>query len=62
MLRKKNAQHIVYIGSTLSNNEHLANVIANYTRTKKHTPIFINDHGFSGAVGALLNITEYTIV
>ena len=59
---EKNVQHIVYIGSTLSNNEHLANVIANYTRTKKHTPVFINDHGFSGAVGALLNITEYTIV
>ncbi|KOS68908.1 pantothenate kinase [Lysinibacillus contaminans] len=59
---EKNAQHIVYIGSTLSNNEHLMNVIANYTRTKKHTPVFINDHGFSGAVGALLNITEYTIV
>lgn len=58
---EKNAQHIVYIGSTLSNNEHLTNVIANYTRTKKHTPVFINDHGFSGAVGALLNITEYTI-
>ena len=59
---EKNAQHIVYIGSTLSNNEHLTKVIANYTRTKKHTPVFINDHGFSGAVGALLNITEYTIV
>lgn len=59
---EKNAQHIVYIGSTLSNNEHLTNVIANYTRTKKHTPVFINDHGFAGAVGALLNITEYTIV
>ena len=59
---EKNAQHIVYIGSTLSNNDHLKNVIANYTRTKKHTPVFINDHGFSGAVGALLNITEYTIV
>lgn len=62
MLKKKNAQHIVYIGSTLSNNDHLTGVIANYTRTKKHTPVFINDHGFSGAVGALLNITEYTIV
>ena len=59
---EKNAQHIVYIGSTLSNNEHLTKVIANYTRTKKHTPVFINDHGFSGAVGALLNITEYKIV
>ena len=59
---EKNAQHIVYIGSTLSNNEHLTKVIANYTRTKKLTPVFINDHGFSGAVGALLNITEYTIV
>lgn len=59
---EKNTQHIVYIGSTLSNNEHLTRVIANYTRTKKHTPVFINDHGFSGAVGALLNITEYTPV
>ena len=59
---EKNAQHIVYIGSTLSNNEHLTSVIANYTRTKKHTPVFINDHGFAGAVGALLNITEYTVV
>ncbi|MEG0260895.1 MAG: type II pantothenate kinase [Lysinibacillus sp.] len=56
---EKSAQHIVYIGSTLNHNVHLTNVIANYTRKKKHTPVFINDHGFSGAVGALFNITEY---
>lgn len=55
---EKKAQHIVYIGTTLSNNEHLKIVIANYTRTKKHTPIFLQDHGFAGAVGALLNMIE----
>lgn len=52
------AQHIVYIGSTLNHNEHLKKVIAHYTIAKKHTPIFLEDHGFAGAVGALLSITE----
>lgn len=55
---EKKAQHIVYIGSTIRHNEHLKQVIANYTRAKKHTPIFLGDHGFAGAVGALLNILE----
>ncbi|GLC86915.1 type II pantothenate kinase [Lysinibacillus piscis] len=59
---EKNVEHIVYIGSTLSNNEHLATVIANYTRRKNHTPVLVNDHGFSGAIGALLNIVEHTTV
>lgn len=54
-----NTEHIVYIGSTLSDNDHLQQVIGNYTRTKKRTPVFVGDHGFAGAVGALLNIMEH---
>ena len=53
------AKHIVYIGSTLTNNDHLKAVIANYTILKNHTPIFLKDCGFSGAVGALLNSIEH---
>lgn len=53
------AENIVYIGSTLSENEHLKDVIARYTVLKKHTPVFLKDCGFSGAVGALLNISQY---
>lgn len=54
------AEYIVYIGSTLTGNEHLEKVIAHYTYLKKHTPIFLQDCGFAGAVGALLNIVEYS--
>ena len=53
------SEHIVYIGSTLTNNPHLKTVIANYTVLKNHTPIFLKDCGFSGAVGALLNSIEH---
>lgn len=53
------AEHIVYIGSTLTNNPQLKEVIANYTILKKHTPIFLKDCGYSGAVGALLNCIEH---
>lgn len=52
------AQHIIYIGSTLSGNEHLKQVIEHYTIAKKHTPIFLKDYGFAGAVGALFNMIE----
>lgn len=55
---EKKADSIIYIGSTLTNNENLKNAIGNYTKLKKHTPIFINNCGFSGAVGALLNKAE----
>lgn len=55
---QKNAKKIVYIGSTLKNNDQLKKVIGNYTILKKHEPVFINDNGFSGAIGALLNKVE----
>lgn len=54
------AKHIVYIGSTLTDNRQLKKVIEHYTLLKKHTPIFVKDCGFSGAVGALLNIMDQT--
>ena len=54
------AEHIVYIGTTLTENEHMKEVIAHYTYLKKHTPVFLKDCGFSGAVGALLNISNYS--
>ena len=59
---EKNTESIVYIGSTLINNDHLRKVIANYTILKKHQPIFIKDCGFSGAIGALLNKVEQSQV
>lgn len=55
---EKKCEHIIYIGSTLTNNDHLRKVIANYTVLKKHKPIFLNDCGFTGAIGALLNKVE----
>jgi len=48
-------EHIIYIGSTLSDNLHLKEVIGNYTKLKKRHPIFLTNCGFSGAIGALLN-------
>lgn len=48
---------IVYIGSTLSNNEPLKNIIGDYTLRKNKTPTFLKDPGFSGAIGALLSRT-----
>lgn len=55
-----NTEHIVYIGSTLTDNEQLKRVIEHYTILKKHTPVFLADCGYSGAIGALLNIREHT--
>nr|WP_106778804.1 type II pantothenate kinase [Lysinibacillus timonensis] len=55
---QKETEHIIYIGSTLTDNEHLKKVIGNYTKLKKHQPIFLNNSGFAGAVGALLNKLE----
>lgn len=54
---ERDAKYIVYIGSTLTGNDNLKKVISHYTVLKKHTPIFLKDCGFSGAVGALLNIS-----
>lgn len=55
---QNNTPNVVYIGSTLSDNDHLKYVMAHYTELKKHTPIFLDDHGYAGAVGALLNMIE----
>ncbi|WP_431029956.1 type II pantothenate kinase [Lysinibacillus sp. LZ02] len=57
---ERKVEHIVFIGSTLTDNENLKKVLSYYTTLKKHTPIFLQDSGFSGAVGALLNIMEYS--
>ncbi|MEK5080011.1 type II pantothenate kinase [Solibacillus sp. FSL W7-1436] len=53
-------EHIVYIGSTLIDNEQLVKVIEHYTILKKHKPVFLKDCGYSGAIGALLNIREHS--
>ena len=50
--------YIVYIGSTLTDNEQLKKVIEHYTILKKHQPVFLKDCGYSGAIGALLNLLE----
>lgn len=54
----KDIDHIVYIGSTLSNNTHLQEIIGSYTLYQNKKPIFLEDHGFSGAIGALLSIAK----
>jgi type II pantothenate kinase len=51
----EDVEHIVYIGSTLANNEPLQKIIGNYTKRKNRTPIFLTDNGYSGAIGALLS-------
>lgn len=54
----KDMDHIVYIGSTLSNNTHLQEIIGSYTLYQNKKPIFLEDHGFSGAIGALLSAVK----
>jgi len=58
LAQERKIEQIVYIGTTLTNNAHLKEVIRYYTVLKKHQPIFLQNCGFSGAVGALLNVLE----
>ena len=51
----EDVEHIVYIGSTLAQNEPLQKIIGDYTKRKNRTPIFLRDNGYSGAIGALLS-------
>ncbi|MEK3765355.1 MULTISPECIES: type II pantothenate kinase [unclassified Solibacillus] len=59
LAEQHNTDYIVYIGSTLIDNIQLKKVIEHYTILKKHKPIFLQDCGFSGAIGALINIREH---
>lgn len=52
----KKCQDIIYIGTTLENNEMLQQVIASYTNLKEKNALFLPQHGYSGAIGALLTI------
>ncbi|KFM98993.1 type II pantothenate kinase [Bacillus clarus] len=54
----KNINHIVYIGSTLCNNIQLQNIISSYTEYQNKIPVFLQDDGYSGAIGALLHVTN----
>lgn len=54
----EDVEHIVYIGSTLTENVPLQKIIGNYTQRKSKTPIFLSDNGYSGAIGALLSKSE----
>ncbi|GGA26732.1 type II pantothenate kinase [Psychrobacillus lasiicapitis] len=47
-------EDIIYIGSTLEGNELLQKIIESYTILKEKKPIFLEKHGYSGAIGALL--------
>ncbi|GEL05575.1 type II pantothenate kinase [Rummeliibacillus sp. G93] len=58
LAEQNEVEQIVYIGTTLDNNEKLRDIIADYTILKKKTPVFLEDHGFSGAIGALINVTQ----
>ncbi|PEX80090.1 type II pantothenate kinase [Bacillus cereus] len=54
----KNIDHIIYIGSTLCHNVHLQNIISSYTEYQNKIPIFLQDDGYSGAIGALLHVSK----
>ena len=54
----KNIDHIIYIGSTLCNNVHLQNIISSYTEYQNKIPVFLQDGGYSGAIGALLHSSK----
>ncbi|WP_397537772.1 type II pantothenate kinase [Rummeliibacillus pycnus] len=58
LAEQMDVEHIIYIGTTLDQNDKLREIIADYTILKKKTPVFLEDHGFSGAIGALMNIME----
>ncbi len=47
-------EDIIFIGSTLEENELLKEIIESYTKLKGKNPIFLEKHGYSGAIGALL--------
>ncbi|MFJ8262603.1 type II pantothenate kinase [Rummeliibacillus sp. NPDC094406] len=58
LAEQMDVEHIIYIGTTLDQNDKLREIIADYTILKKKTPVFLEDHGFSGAIGALMNIMD----
>jgi len=51
-------EDIIYIGTTLEDNELLQQIIESYTVLKLKKPIFLDQHGYSGAIGALLENTN----
>lgn len=51
-------EDIIYIGTTLEDNELLQQIIESYTILKLKKPIFLDKHGYSGAIGALLENTK----
>lgn len=53
-----NADNIIYIGTTIKDHEALQAVIEDYTILKNKNAIFLNDYGFSGAIGALKNVLK----
>lgn len=50
------AENIIYIGTTLKDHATLQAVIEDYTTLKDKKAVFLNDYGFSGAIGALKNV------
>ncbi|HGH7183027.1 type II pantothenate kinase [Bacillus cereus] len=52
----KDMGHIIYIGSTLCHNVHLQNIIRSYTEYQNKIPVFLQDDGYSGAIGTLLHV------
>jgi len=51
-------EDIIYIGTTLEDNELLQKIIQSYTVLKQKKPIFLDKHGYSGAIGSLLENTK----
>lgn len=51
-------EDIIYIGTTLEDNELLQQIIQSYTVLKLKKPVFLEKHGYSGAIGALLENTK----
>ncbi|RLL46911.1 type II pantothenate kinase [Oceanobacillus piezotolerans] len=49
----KQVEHIVFIGSTLSGNKALKDVLASFTSLMPYQPVFLDKGAYAGAAGAL---------
>ncbi|SDX61988.1 type II pantothenate kinase [Paenibacillus sp. CF384] len=49
---------IIFVGSSFIQNDLLKEVVEGYTRLRGATPLFIENGEFSGAIGALLQLSE----
>lgn len=56
--RELNVTPVVYIGSSFIDNEPLKEIVAGYTALRGSQPYFVHNGEYSGAVGAMLSVTD----